>query len=117
MRTAGSFSTRLERWLSNPEIERRLVRLLGQGAPVNGPSVAVEVTPQVIGLRKGQLPAAISEVLATAGELPLGEIHGSVESLLNRGVSYSAIKQCLTRYGTGVDPMVKRVGRGRYRLA
>lgn len=109
--------TRFERLLSNPAIERRLVRLLGQEAPLEEPSAASKRPRSLTGLRKGQLRAAISEVLATAGELPLSEIHASVESLLDRTVSYSAIKQCLTRYSTGADPAAERVGRGRYRLA
>lgn len=71
-RSAGlDLATRLERWLSNG-IERRLLRLLEQGALlVEEPNVAVDVPSQSIRLRKGQLSAAISEVLATGGEMRL----------------------------------------------
>jgi hypothetical protein len=110
-------ATRLERWLSNPAVERRLARLVGQGAPIKEPSGAMGVPSHSIRLRKGQLPAAISEVLANAGELPLSEIHASVESLLGRVVSYSAMKQSLARHSTGSDATVQRVRHGRYRLA
>ncbi len=115
----------LVRQLSNPS--GPLKTLLDQGrwdaqdaVGLIPPPRSVQATKTVLAQHPhaGWVLQAIEQVLAAHGEaMQAKAVHGAVEQLLGRSVSWSSIKGALADHVSGPAPRFVRVARGRYKLS
>ena len=103
---------------SNPEVQGRLRRLAAEvdrlAAQKDAPRRAQRQDRK---LRNGLVPRAIQRVLAEAGEpMCVQDIYASVEDRLSMPVPKTSVNAWLSQNAKGEQPLVARLGRGRYRL-
>src|SRR5450759_3923880 len=110
--TALEAAARLLGALSNQEIQTRLRQLSEKLTQVAADGAAPRRSGRVDHrLRGGLGPQAIERVLASAGEpMRARDVHAAVEKLLGRSVSWSSVKNWLTRSIQGDGARVARVG-------
>jgi len=101
----------------NQDLAYRMARIRPRIEGLDSERTACNGRPRRLRRPWGQVTSAVVSVLASAGELRARDIHAAVEAVLDENVSPSSVKNCLATYSRTADPMFKRVGRGRYRLA
>lgn len=66
---------------------------------------------------RGKVRGIIVELLKAGGTMRAKEIHRAVERELGEAVPWSSVANCLRENLNGDEPLFRKVGHGRYRLA